>query len=325
MIEIPSFTIYGNGDPQIEGNIQPRLTLRGWDDLQAEDKKIALQELTNLRWVRDYSHEIIRTISFLNHCHLQLCPGKNLHNIIGGNRGAADDSRGMAAALKDFQTIFLTYSPGDMVVRMLSKFAECHIDNAFIKSAENTDDEDEKIEHIRRAFETFDRLARCLNHIFEQFSVNLCITRNGFIPKQDQKILDEIYVPTLAAFSDPKWKAVSVDLNLMFEDYSDENYSEVITKAHSAVHRFLQILVGEEGKSGKGDIGKLFNEGKRTGIIPIDRFTEPIISAFQGFISSERAKNSTAKPALSEATSSDALLIMNVVMVFFQHCLQSSK
>jgi len=87
-------------------------------------------------------------------------------------------------------------------------------------------------------------------------------TRNGFVPRQDNKITEEIYTPTLRVLADPKWKSVSIDLAKMFEDYRNENYPESITKAHSAVHRFLQILVGEEGKSGRGEVGKLFQKAK---------------------------------------------------------------
>lgn len=123
-----------------------------------------------------------------------------------------------------------------MVFRMLSKFAESHID------------------HFDEAFNKFNQLANCLNHIFEQFAVNQLVTRNGFVPRQDDKITEEVYIPTLSILADPKWKSVSTDLALMFEDYREENYAEAITKAHRAVQRFLQVLVGEEGKSGKGEV-----------------------------------------------------------------------
>src|SRR5690606_3714440 len=98
------------------------------------------------------------------------------------------------------------------------------------------------------------------------------------------------------------------------------NYSETITIAHRAVQRFLQKLVGEEGKNGKGEVGKLFSKAKSEGIIPVNRFTEPIVQVFQNFISSERANKSSAKPAKEEASSNDALLVMNVVMIFLQYC-----
>ena len=231
----------------------------------------------------------------------------------------------MMASLLDFKHIFLTDPSDAMVFRMLSKFAECHIDDHYYRRATESTDEKEREEHVASAFKKFDQLANCLNHIFEQFSVNQIITRNGFVPRQDEKITSDIYMPTLKILSDPKWESVSADLSKMFEDYRGENYPEAITKAHSAVQRFLQILVGEEGKSGKGEIGKLFKEAKDEGIIPVNRFTEPMIAVFQSYIPSERATNSTAKPAIKDATSSDALLMMNVVMILLQHCLQETK
>ena len=111
----------------------------------------------------------------------------------------------------------------------------------------------------------------------------------------------------------------------MFNDYNAKKYPEVITKASSTVQRFLQILVGEEGKSGKGEFGRLFDLAKRRGIISDHRFTVRIISAIEGFIAEERANKSTAKPTLKLPTSSDALVAMNIVMVFLQHCLQNTE
>ena len=66
-------------------------------------------------------------------------------------------------------------------------------------------------------------------------------------------------------------------------------------------------------------------KAKKEGIIPVDRFSEPIINVFHGFIISERATKSTAKPTLKDTGPSDALLVMNSVMVFLQHCLQNTK
>lgn len=131
--------------------------------------------------------------------------------------------------------------------------------------------------------------------------------------------------PTLSVLADPKWASVSSDLNEMFSDYRDQRYAEVITKAHRAVQRFLQISVGEEGKSGKGELAKLLAEAKAKGIIPTNRFIDPVMSAITGFIPSERANNSTAKPSLKDATPAEALLMMNVVMILLQFCLQNIK
>ena len=328
MVKVPKFSLYGQNDPQIEEAIQPRLPFRKWDDLETGEKKIALKYIINKGWLDDYSKEILETIDYLNSVFLRQCPGRQLHDIkpeYDSRYGTDNESERRGAAFSDFQNIFINENSEALVLRMLSRFAERYIDPMELKWAENANDEKIREKHISEAFKKFDRLAKCLNHVFEQFSLNVHITRHGLIPKQDEKITDDIYEPTLKLLADPKWKTVSDNLTQMFADYRDENYPEVITKAHSAVQRFLQILVGEEGKSGKGEIGKLFRKAKKEGVISVDRFTEHIINVFQGFLASERATKSTDKPTLKGTTPSDALLVMNVVMVLMQHCLQNTK
>lgn len=305
------------------------MELRKWNDLKTSEKKIALQELINKEWVKNYSGEILSTIEYLNDNFLRQCPGKKLHQVKSINnhryRGYEDDSEKTEAAIEDFCSIFLYEKSDAMVLRMLTKFAESYINDFDYRNAEQEKDDKKREKYIKDAFEEFDRLTNCLNHIFEQFAVNSILTRNGPVPRQDNKITEEIYVPTLKVLADPKWKTVSDDLMHMFEDFREENYSETITKAHRAIQRFLQILVGKEGKNSKGELANLFREAKKQSIIPSNRFTEPIINVFQSFIPSERATKSTAKPSITEATSSDALLMMNIVMVFLQHCLQKNK
>lgn len=319
MSEIPEFTLYGNGDLATEQSIQPALSLRQWSDLSDKERRISLDEIENRKWIGPASEECLTTIAYLNETYLRACPGKRLHKD-----KSSDDYHRRELATADFIDIFLHEKSDALVLRMLSKFTECLIYKRYLTAAKNAGTE-ERDEYVAQAFDKFDRFARCLNHIFEQFSVNQLVTRNGFVPRQDDKITSEIYAPTLKALSDPKWSSVSSDLAGMFDDFRHERFAEVITKAHSAVQRFLQILVGEEGKSGKGELAKLFRDAKEKDIIPSNRFIDPVIGAISGFIPSERATNSTAKPALKQATSSDAMLMMNVVMILLQYCLQNTK
>ncbi len=328
MSDIPKFALYGENDPEVEGEIQPRLGLRSWTDLDEEEKKIALQELLNRGWINPNSDDVLTSIFRLNRAFLRTCPGKNLHNTTPRHYEDGRLKNGnqlKEAAYHDFIRIF-SYEESDAAVfRMLTEYANSCIDMDYYRMAERAENEEAKEEGVQSAFKKFDRFAASLNHVFDQFAVNVCLTRNGLIPKQDEKITENVYAPTLKILSDPKWKSVSDDLAQMFSDFRDGNHSEVITKAHSAVHRFLQVLVGEEGKSGKGEVGKLFAAAKKQGLVPVDRFSEPIVNVLQGFMSSERAKNSTAKPAIKGATDSEALLVMNVVMIFLQHCLQHNR
>ncbi len=325
MSKIPTFKIYGEGDSTVEQMVQPYLEMRDWEELSKDEKNIALQQIINNGWVNNYSEEILNTIEYLNYNFLRKLPGISLHQIKPEYdiRGRGNEYARKEAALDDFSRIFIYEESSSLVLKMITKFASCHIDYNDLDRAKNEDDEGKSKQYIEDAYQKFDRLANCLNHILEQFRVNAALTRGGLIPRQDEKITEQIYVPTLGALADPKWKSVSASLSQMFDDFRDKNYAETITKAHAVVQRFLQILVGEEGKNAKGELKYLFAEAKNKGIIPVDRFTQPIISAFESFLPAERATKSTAKPAKEEATLSDALLVMNVTMVFLQHCLQS--
>lgn len=324
-MKIPKFLLYGQDDPQVEKTIQPHLAIRRWGDLTTTEKETALRELRNKGWLTDHSSNILETIEYLNHQFLRQCPGKTLHRTPPQRdyRGYDNSLQRKEVAFSDFQNIFLNDESDSMVFRMLTSFAYSYIEHSYLEHAEQAESEEKRDAYVAAAFKQFDALANCLNHIFEQFAVNVLLTRSALVPRQDERITEEVYIPTLKILADPKWKTVSSDLTDMFEDYREENYPETITKAHRAVQRFLQVLVGEEGKSGKGEMSKLFEKAKREGIIPTNRFTEPIIGVFQSFITSERATNSTAKPTLKDATFSDALLVMNVVMVFLQYCLQN--
>jgi hypothetical protein len=256
---------------------------------------------------------------------LSECPGKNLIAVEPepSYSPTPSDHKHAQAALKDFALIF-QYFREDVVMLMLSVFAKSLIDRGKWRSAKKEAEAEKRKKMTEEAFARFDALANCLNHIFEQFAVNQVVTRNGFVPRQDVAITASVYVPTLAVLADPRWKPVSDDLSSAFEDYRSKNYGESITKAHAAVQRFLQILVGEEGKNAKGEVKALLQDAKAKGLIPVNRFTEPLVNASHSFLASERATNSTAKPAVKEATPSDALLVLNTVMVFLQFCLQAT-
>ena len=316
-MEIPKFSLYGETDPKIRERIQMTLPWRSWDALTREEKEIALRELGNNNILSD--DNLLETIRFLNKNSLRKLYGKNLHRCTND----LYHFEYVSAAMKDFSIIFLTEN-SDVVLFMLSVFAKQLIDQNYVcKAAESNNDKDRK-QCIEWAFTEFCKLQNCLNHIFDQFCVNQMLTRNGFIPRQDKKILDNIYTPTIKCLSDPKWSLVNSDLENMFQDYRNGYYQETITKAHSVVHRFLQIHLNKGNKNPKGELGKLFQEFKRDSAISNNVFVIKIIDAVQSLVSSERATKSTAKPASKNVTSSDALLVMNAVMIFLQYCLKAN-
>jgi hypothetical protein len=78
----------------------------------------------------------------------------------------------MRTAHEDFLDILFNDQSDKLVFRMLSKYAETYIERAYYKEAEESLEEQERRKYIDRAFNQFDRLAVCLNRIFDQFSVN---------------------------------------------------------------------------------------------------------------------------------------------------------
>lgn len=323
MTDIPIYKLFGEEDPDVQAVLRPDIGYRDWNDLKDEEKEIAIRELWNNRFILTSGRQILDTITFLNYRYLALCPGKNLHNFSRKDSYKTLQMEKEEAAIKDFLDI-LKNGSSEIVMVMFSKWLHCFINEEKLEN-KNEGALVPDTELIDSAYKNFDVIAKSLNHIFEQFSIKWEITRYEFIPRQEKKISELVYQPTLKILSDPKWQSVNSDLSKMFDDFQNAKYSETIAKAHSAVQRFLQVIIGEEGKNGKGNFGQLFSEAKKNGLISANQFTEPVINAMQRYIPSERANNSTAKPAVKDATYSDALLMMNVVMVLIQHCLQNLK
>lgn len=325
MTDIPTFKIFGEDNSDIQAILKPVIGLRDWNDLYAHEKDIVFKELEHREVFTPDGEELIETINYLNHNYLASCPGRFLHKTSRRKSGFYDSREILLAAHKDFENILKNETSSEMVMVMLSKFVKCFIDERALEGAGLVANVEDKVGLIQSAYHRFDWVSNHLNHIFDQFSINQEVTRGGFVPRQSKKISEFIYQPTLEILSDPKWQSVNSDLSKMFDDFQNAKYSETIAKAHSAVQRFLQVIIGEEGKNGKGNFGQLFSEAKKNGSISDNQFTGPVINAMQRYIPSERANNSTAKPAVKDATYSDALLMMNVVMVLIQHCLQNLK
>ena len=170
---------------------------------------------------------------------------------------------------------------------------------------------------------SFDTFVEKTNNIFLQFGVKYYLTEESFVPRQEEKIVKEVYEPVLAYLRDEKWKKVSENLSDAFADYrknTPQGYSGCVTKTVSAVQAFLQILV--RGGTGKGDIAELVNEAVEKELIPNDVFTQTIFKNVQSIFSRERQKTSDAHPKDEYANEKSARMILNLAMVFIQYCMQ---
>lgn len=232
------------------------------------------------------------------------------------------------AACLDFYNIFIENDDEAVVFELLSfygNFLFTHSkDHEYVYQKENETDEEFKKRKINAKYKMFDNFASRLNDIFEQFGINYYLTRKGFIPRQDKKITEEIYEPVLSFFSDSKWKEINRDLQDAFSGFrkkTPKGYSSCITHTVSALQAFLQILVN--GKIGKGDISQLIPEAQKKGLIPDDKFSTKIFKDIQSILMEERQIKANAHPKKEYANEKSALLVLNLTMIFLQHCIQN--
>ncbi len=322
MFKIPRFKIYGENDRAIQEKISPKLELREWDDLSAEEKTIAYKFFSK----RDeywFDQAAIEVINYLNREFLPVLPGKNLFEV---NQNAPWEYT-LGAAYRDFERIFLEERQ-ELVFVMLSAFVNFRISEEGLKNLELEESqfflsEEQLNSQINQAFEVADNQINSLNHIFKQFGVNYVFSRQGLFPRQDKKIIEEIYQPTLKVLSNPKWKYVNGHLTKMFEDYRSKNYGGVCDEAYTTIYAFLQETQNVQNNA-KGDFKNLFNEkalSAKTGCI--NRFLKNI----ESLISDARANHGeSAKPDgenKTELSSCESLLVMNEVMILLQYWLTS--
>ncbi|MFZ3073508.1 MAG: hypothetical protein WA093_00020 [Minisyncoccales bacterium] len=172
-------------------------------------------------------------------------------------------------------------------------------------------------------WEEFDKFMEDLNDLFISFNINIHLTRLGFIPRQEPKIIETIYKPVIALLSDNKWKKINEILSDSFADYgknTPQGYSGCITKAISAVEAYVQILV--EGKTGGTKLSSLILTGQKQKIIPDDIFSQTIFKNIDSIFARERMMTGDAHPKKKYATEKNARTILNLTMVFFQHIMQ---
>lgn len=162
--------------------------------------------------------------------------------------------------------------------------------------------------------------AKNVNEVFNDFSLNLYLTRQAFIPKQDTKIIQDIYLPVLSFLSSPKWEKVNNHFRDAFKSYANKDYSDSIASTVSAVQAYLQILVN--GEVGKGNISLLISKALKASLIPDDSISKQVFNNIESIFAVERQEKSNAHPRIKEADEATARVLINLSMVFIQHCMQ---
>lgn len=337
------FKLWSVTKPEIRILLKPDLGLRSWDDLTLDEKdkiwfnlidyffnvpkksdgtinheEFVLQNTIDNRYSIGYRQEsIISSIKYLNETYMAKCFAPlSLKSQYLGSYG------NFPFVCIDFYNIFAKEKE-DVVMELLSAVAFYYFkyatsrNNKIPKANYETQEEYEK-----RKFAIFDGFLEKLNEVFLQFGIKWILTRNGFIPRQDEKIIEEIYNPVLNYLSDPKWQKVNEILSDAFSDYrknTPQGYSGCLTKTIAAVEAYLQILV--ESETGKTLLSDLISIAIKKEIIPNDVFTKTIFKNIESVFARERITTGDAHPKDEYATEKNARMILNLAMIFIQHCI----
>ncbi len=326
-MELPwKFRLWSEISHSAKEKLQPTILWRSWSQLTADEKNVMLRYLNNSHYfygVELNSHrreipeiELVVSINELNQKYKRSSFGRNFLN-----------RRGASAAHEDFVSIWHEGSE-ILVFELLSLYAKQLYEEkeaeSFLKLHGETD-ENFKKRNINWRMESLDKFRNILNELFEQFNVNMFLTRAGFIPYQEKKIVKNAYEPVVNFLTDPRWKTAERELGDAFEAFAkkeEKNYSKCITHCFSAVQAFLQELVQSDIPD--ANINSLLKEAKTKELIPKDIFSETAFSKLQEALEEMRKKYGDPHPKKEYANEKNALLALNITVVFLQHCMTFS-
>lgn len=308
------FQLWTQVNTVAQENLKPNLGLRSWSELDQEDKRKIWHHLNNV--IHGGGIHEIRTylaIYELNRLYKARAYAKQFLQ-----------TPDRSSAKSDFYAIFF-HEEDDVVLELLSLLGQAILaernDPKDFRSKFKDETEEGFNELLTRwQYQNFDAFAKQVNDVFDHFGLNITVTRMGIFPKQDQTITKEIYEPVLRILSNKKWAAVDRDLRDATKKYQEGDYSASITHSASALQAFLQMTV--YGKTGKGDIKDLINIALSRELIPNDVFSKEAFKNLESSVMSERRKKGNPHPKKEYADEKHARLILNLIMVFMQHCLQ---
>ena len=337
-----SFKLWSELNPKAKKELKPDFGLRSWGSLSEDEKYRIWKHLEFYFFDKDKRHNYNHRYSdsegnyykfFGRDEQVDKKHNRILLSIMALNkkfkaysyaRNFLED-KAQNSACYDFYEIFMKQGE-HVVIELLSLYCKVLI----FERAEETykDAKGAKEEYQKRLenwrWEDFDKFRKDLNEVFTDFGINLYLTRQGFIPRQEKKITKEIYEPVLNYLSDKKWKEVNNLLSDSFDQYrknTPQGYSNCVTNVISAIQAFLQIIVN--GKTGRGKISKLIIKAQKEKLIPADYFTKMIFNNVESIFARERQEEGTPHPKKRYATEKNARLILNLAMIFFQHCIQN--
>lgn len=333
------FKLWSETSREAKEALRPNLGFRTFDDLKLEERKNMWHHLEGFFFLLEKEYDKYRPDSDENGWYYPILEpfADEKRNYITGAIYLLVESyksqnfapsyirkKTIFNALKDFYEIF-TKQSNHVVLETLSFYCRSLFHYRQKRFLDRLNNEDDNAYNKRRNKEvqvTFKEFASRLNEVFEDFRLNTYLSPKGFLPKQDQKITNRIIEPALDALSDDKWAEVNILLGDAFLEFNKNaalGYSNCVTNIVSAIQAFLQLLVN--GKTGSGDISKLIPEAQKKGLIPNDSFTSEVFKKIETVLARERQETGVAHPKQEYATEKNAKMVINLAMLFFQHCL----
>lgn len=316
-------------------DLRPNLGLRGWADLNRDDKHKVWKHLEYHFFDKDLtseygkkSHIFYGEFQEQEHVRRRIEMSILALNKFNKAKSYAEnylEEPCINSACFDFHRIFMEGGES-VVMELLSLYIKVLIveegDGPIYKSENETKEQYEERYQAWKWYK-FDQFSKDINEVFSDFGLNVYLTRGGLIPRQEDKIMSEIYEPVLKLLSDTKWKKVNEILSDSFNEYrknTPDGYSNCVTNAVASVEAFLQVALGY--KIGSEKLSVLVTKAMTAGVISKDFFAETIFKNIESVFAKERQETGTAHPKKEYATEKNARMILNLAMIFIQHCIQ---
>ena len=339
-----TFKLWSELNKEAVEELRPNFGFRSWDVLSESDKRkiwkyLELKYFFDTEISGDYNHRFANKKGLFYKFHGDYFEQDTKQKRIGYTIAILNDlykaqsfankfleSGTYTEACTDFYAIFIKEKQS-VVLELISLYAKDLISEKETSANSLNKENGESNLSFQKRVEAqkwllFDEFAEDINEVFSHFGLNLYLSRLGFVPKQDDKLINEVYEPVLKSISHPIWKEVNQHLTDAFSEYRKNNpigYSNCVTNTVTAVQAFLQII--NNGKTGSGDISKLIAQAQTKNLIPSDLFSKEIFKNIESILMRERQETGIAHPKKEYATEKNAILVLNLAMIFFQHSL----
>lgn len=310
MSVLDHYRLWSQSSAEAHAKIAPAIPWQSFNKLSPDEKKTMLLHFKRHEYFKG-EIGISYAVNSMNSLYKKECYAK--HSL---------ENWTLLNVLEDFRVIFLQRDE-NIVYELISLYGMGLIVNSeervvYKVKGENNDAYEKRV--IENAFEEFDKFQEVLNDIFEDYKINVHLTRLGFVPQQDNQIIEDIYDPVLQVLSFSKWGKVNRELKDAFEAYgksTPDGYSECMTHCYSAVQALLQEIIG------KNNIGiKDANKAASiAGLIPNDAFSNKAFAEILSTFEQLRMQHGDAHVKQEYASEKSAKLMLNLTMVYLQHCL----